>query len=595
MYPLKLIINEVLEIKSKSSIKIKKLNSKKIFEFKPIKSLVKIKLDEVGVYEAYNNGVKNYIFVEPIKARFSSWYEIFPRSLGGFKGVINFLPYVKELGFDVLYLTPIHPIGYTNRKGRNNSLVAAPGDPGSPWAVGSHEGGHKSVHPQLGTIEDFRNLVEEAKKLGIDIALDITLMASPDHPYVKQHPDWFYYDEKGKLRHAENPPKKYEDVCPLNFYPKNRQEMWHEMKDIFVFWIKNGVKIFRVDNPHTKPTEFWEWLIFEIKKEYPEVIFLSEAFTFYEKLEELAKIGFTQSYTYFTWRNSKNEMIEYAIKFINPALKNYIRPNFFANTPDILTPTLQHGGEPAFKLRVALAATLSTAYGIYTGYELLENEAFPGKEEYNNNEKYEIKNRDYNKEPNIKWYIKKLNEIRIKNPALQKIDFEILPSTDDAVMAYMKKDKNNLIVFVANFDFSNRRFSRVTLPFLNVFEFKTYKLKELITDRDFYIKGNEFWVMLEKQLPFYIFSVSEEEMPIYPESPEAYKDAEIFFDLRNKVLYNHDFYARKEIEKFYYGVIAPKAFISPLQNESYTYTINKISQEKGFHHIMHAYYTTPGH
>lgn len=593
MYPLKTEPFNVIEVSSTEPVKVKKLGSKKIHTFKPVKGTVKIKLNEVGVYEATINSTTNYIFVEPLKARFSAWYEIFPRSLGGFDGVIKFLPYVKELGFDVLYLTPIHPIGYTNRKGKNNSLVASPGDPGSPWAVGSHEGGHKSVHPGLGTIEDFRKLVKEAEKLGISIALDITLMASPDHPYVKQYPHWFYY-ENGRLRYAENPPKKYEDVCPLNFYPPDKMEMWNEMKDIFLFWIKNGVKIFRVDNPHTKPVEFWQWLILEIKKEYPDVIFLSEAFTFYEKLEELAKIGFSQSYTYFTWRNSKNEMIEYVMKFINPALKNYIRPNFFANTPDILPPVLQHGGLAAFKLRIALASTLSPSYGIYTGYELLENEAFPGKEEYANNEKYEIKNRDYNKQPNIKPFIKKLNEIRNSNSALKKIEFEILPSTDDAVMAYMKRSGKNIIICTANFDFSNRRFSRITLPFLN-FKIKTYKLKELITERDFYIKGNEFWVMHENLCPFYIFECSEATPPEFPSSSAAHKDAQIFFNLRDRALYNHDFAARKELERFYYDVIAPKAFISPLHDETYTYTINKIAEEKGFMHIMHAYYTTPGH
>ena len=298
--------------------------------------------------------LKLSVMVEQRRARFSAWYEIFPRSQGTipgksatFKDVIARLDYIKNLGFDVLYMAPVHPIGFTKRKGANNSLVAGTDDPGSCWAIGSPDGGHKSVHPDLGTLEDFRLLVKEAEKRGLAVALDIGLQCSPDHPYVKEHPGWFHHEPDGTIKCAENPPKKYEDVYPLNFYPEDRDAMWNEMKSIFEFWIEQGVKIFRIDNPHTKPTEFWGWVIREVKKKDPDAVFLSEAFTYYEKLEELAAVGFSQSYGYFTWRNGKNELIEYFLKLSQSYLKNFLRMNLFVNTPDILPTILQQGGRPA--------------------------------------------------------------------------------------------------------------------------------------------------------------------------------------------------------------------------------------------------------
>lgn len=478
------------------------------------------------VYVIDNNGnVLNYkniltLIVEPTYSRFSSWYEIFPRSQGTvpgksatFKDVENRLDYIKNLGFDVLYMAPIHPIGYTHRKGPNNSLVAGPNDPGSCWAIGNEHGGHKSIHPELGTIEDFRSLVKKAEKLGIKVALDLAYQCSPDHPYVKQHPEWFFHEPDGTIKCAENPPKKYEDVYPLNFYPPNRQKMWEEMKSIVEFWIKNGVKIFRVDNPHTKPTEFWSWLITEIKKKYPEVIFLSEAFTYYEKLEELAKVGFSQSYGYFTWRNTKNELIEYFTKLTQSYLTKFLKMNLFVNTPDILPFILQTGGRPAFLMRIALATTLSSCYGIYNGYELCENTAIPSKEEYLNSEKYEYKVWDWDRPGNIKDYISKLNKIRKENKALQYYDNLIFcNSTDDNIISYTKIsiDKENIILVVVNLDPHNVRDSRITFP-LELFGIPSgeeFLVEELITERKFLLKEEEQFVRLNPfTTPAYIFKI----------------------------------------------------------------------------------------
>src|ERR1700688_3558619 len=365
--------------------------------------------------------------VDRLAARTAAWYEFFPRSAEGrgdrgstLRDCLPRIDDAKAMGFDVIYFPPIHPIGQTNRKGRNNSTTAEPGDPGSPWAIGSRAGGHKAVEPALGTLADFDWLVAEVRKRGMEIGLDFALNFSPDHPYVKEHPDWFYRRPHGSIKYAENPPKKYEDIYPLNFRCKNWRALWAEMKSIVLFWAGHGVRIFRVDNPHTKPVAFWEYLIANVQAKYPDVLFLSEAFTKPKMMKALAKAGFTHSYTYFTWRNSKQELTEYLTELTQTPTRAYFRPNFFTNTPDILPPVLQTGGRTAFKMRLVLAATLSPSYGIYSGFELCENQAIPGTEEYQNSEKYQIKVRDWNQAGNIKEFIGRVNKIRHDNPALQQ-------------------------------------------------------------------------------------------------------------------------------------------------------------------------------
>jgi starch synthase (maltosyl-transferring) len=589
--------------------------------------VAEIKFDKVGVYNytvivsTEKNKVVSYdkiltLIVDPVYARYSAWYEIFARSQGTqpgksatFKDVEKRLPYIKSLGFDVLYLTPIHPIGFTHRKGPNNSLVAGPNDPGSCWAIGNEFGGHKSVHPDLGTIEDFRSLVKKANDMGIEIALDIAFQCSPDHPYVKQHPEWFYHEPDGTIKCAENPPKKYEDVYPLNFYPQNKNEMWEEMKSIIEFWISQGVKIFRVDNPHTKPTEFWQWLIFEIKKKYPETIFLSEAFTYYEKLEELAKVGFTQSYSYFTWRNTKNELIEYFLKLTQSYLNQFLRVNLFVNTPDILPFILQTGGRPAFMSRIALATTLSSVYGMYNGYELCENRAIPGKEEYLNSEKYEYKVWDWNRSGNIKDYITKLNKIRKENLALHYYkNLQFCNSTNDNVICYTKisPDKSNIIVVVVNLDPHNVHDSRITLPLEQyvIPSYTEFLVEELITERQFVWRGMENYVRLNPHTtPAYIFRINPDLKKVklikrtqnLDSENLAKQNAKTFFELRKKVLFYNDAYARRELEKFYKEIIIPKYYVSDTYDDAYVVAIDKEAQKLGFRNIAHAYYTTPGH
>jgi starch synthase (maltosyl-transferring) len=449
------------------------------------------------------------VLVEPVRARFAAWYEAFPRSQGTRPGVHGTLsdmaarlPDIRKMGFDVLYLTPIHPIGRTNRKGRNNGLHASPTDPGSPWSVGDATGGHTAIHPELGTLQDFHHLVRKAAGLGMEIALDFTSNCSPDHPWIREHPEWFFRNPDGTIRYAENPPKKYEDVCPLNFYPENRDAMWKAVRGIFDFWIDQGVKAFRIDNPHTKPTEFWEWLIRGIKAGHPEIVFLAEAFTNYDKLEELARAGFSQSYTYFTWRNGKNELIEYFSKLTGSYLQDFLRANLFTNTPDILPPIIQKGGVAAFRLRIALAATLSSAFGMYSGYELLENEPLPGREEYKDSEKYEIKVRDWNRPGNIKEYIARLNRIRSENRALQLYDnLRFRNSTDDNILFYSKADpgRSNLILVAVNLDPFAAHTGRVTVP---VEEFdlasdESYQVRELITGKAWTWKGRENTLSLD--------------------------------------------------------------------------------------------------
>ncbi len=371
---------------------------------------------------------KLVVTVDPVLARYGAWYEIFPRSAspdpsrsGTFKDCEALLPRIAEMGFDVLYLPPIHPIGRAFRKGKNNNPVCQPGEPGSPWGIGSEEGGHKAVHPELGTLEDFRQLVQKAKEHQLTVALDIAFQCSPDHPYVREHPEWFRKRPDGSIQYAENPPKKYQDIFPINFECENWQELWQELKSVFEFWIEQGVLVFRVDNPHTKALPFWEWAIGELKRDRPELIFLAEAFTRPKVMYNLAKIGYTQSYNYFPWRNTKWELTEYFTELTQTSVREFFRPNFWPNTPDILTQYLQYGGRPAFMVRFILAATLGASYGIYgPAFELCENSRAKehGSEEYLNSEKYEIRHWDRNAPHSLHELIAKVNRIRRERSGL---------------------------------------------------------------------------------------------------------------------------------------------------------------------------------
>lgn len=391
------------------------------------------------------------LIVDRPLARCGAWYEMVPRSQGRepgkhgtFQDCIARLPDIAAMGFDVLYFTPIHPIGHTHRKGRNNALTAEPGDPGSPYAIGSEAGGHDAVHPELGTLEDFHALVAACRQLKIEVALDIAVQCSPDHPWLREHPQWFKRRPDGSMRYAENPPKKYEDIVNPDFNSEDAGSLWNALRDVVLFWVDQGVRIFRIDNPHTKPLPFWEWLIREVQSRDPGVIFLAEAFTRPKLMKGLAKLGFTQSYTYFTWRTQKWEIEEYLRELTGYPERDYYRPNFFVSTPDILPFHLQSGEPWMFKARVALAATLSATYGIYNGFELLEHEAIPGREEYLNSEKYEIRVRDWDTPGNIKPYIRSLNFIRRANPALQQTsNLRFLPIDDPNVTGFVKRSMND--------------------------------------------------------------------------------------------------------------------------------------------------------
>jgi starch synthase (maltosyl-transferring) len=447
------------------------------------------------------------VAVDRPKALFSSWYEMFPRSCssepgrhGTFKDCEAALPEIQRMGFDVLYFPPIHPIGKTNRKGKNNTLQVTENDVGSPWAIGSEEGGHKAVHPALGTLEDFRRLVGKAQEYGIEVAMDMALQCSPDHPYVKEHPQWFKWRPDGSVQYAENPPKKYEDILPLNFETDDWEGLWNEIRDIFLFWIKNGIRIFRVDNPHTKPFRFWNWLITGIKAEYPEVIFLSEAFTRPKVMYHLAKAGFTQSYTYFTWRNTKYEIKEYINELTATEARDFFRPNFWPNTPDILPEHLQYGGRNAFMMRLVLAATLSSSYGIYgPAFELLVNEAVQGKEEYLNSEKYELKSWDWDREGNLKDFIARTNTIRRENPALQTTysirHYEI---DNDRLLAFGKanEDYSNIILIVVNLDPFHTHSGWITIPIreFGIDPHQPYLVHDLIGDDKYIWQGERNYV-----------------------------------------------------------------------------------------------------
>jgi len=449
------------------------------------------------------------VIADRVRARYGAWYEMFPRSQGTvagrsgtFKDCERRLPAIQAMGFDVLYLPPIHPIGRSNRKGPNNSLEAGPDDPGSPYAIGNEQGGHDAVEPALGTLADFEHLTHVAHDHGMEIALDFAINCSPDHPYVTQHPDWFYHRPDGTIKYAENPPKKYQDIYPLDFYCRDWQNLWQEMKRVLLFWVDRGVKIFRVDNPHTKPVAFWEWVIHEIQTTHSDVMFLSEAFTRPKMMRALAKAGFTQSYTYFTWRNTKQELTEYLSELTQSEMKEYFRANFFTNTPDILPEILQHGGRAAFKFRLALAATLSPAYGIYSGYELCENRALPGTEDYLHSEKYEYKVWDWDRPGAITEYVTRINRIRRENPALHEYEnLRFYAADNDQVLFYGKMtfDRMNAVLVAVNLNPFQTQNATLTIPLgeLGLAPDETYQLHDLIADRRDLVIGNTYSIRLD--------------------------------------------------------------------------------------------------
>lgn len=459
------------------------------------------------------------LHVERKRAQFGSWYELFPRSQGTEHGKISTfreaatrLPYVRDLGFDVVYLPPIHPIGRTARKGKNNALVATDTDPGSPWAIGNEDGGHDAVDPALGTLEDFRYYVSKAAELGIEIALDFAIQCSPDHPWVKSHPEWFNHRPDGTIKYAENPPKKYEDIYPINFDSPDKEGLWQALKAVMLHWIECGVRIFRVDNPHTKVFVFWEWVIKEIQSQHPDVLFLAEAFSRPPIMKALAKIGFSQSYSYFTWRNNKREIIEYLQELTQTEMVEYYRANFFANTPDILPEYLQLGGPNAFKIRLLLAATLSPNYGIYSGFEFFENAAVAaGKEEYLDSEKYEVRVRDW-EQVGMRSLITRVNEIRRDNPALHELrNLTFYEADNDQILFYgkMTPDRSNILLLVVNLQPYEVHSANLRVPLdqLGMPWGSRYRVRDLLTG-EIFDWGEHNYVRLDPNgLPAHILRV----------------------------------------------------------------------------------------
>ncbi len=467
--------------------------------------------------------------VEQKKAGCSAWYEFFPRSwstLPGKHGTFNdcnrLLPFIAGMGFDVVYLPPIHPIGYTKRKGKNNALVAAPDDPGSCWAIGNLDGGHKAVHPELGTIKDFTAFVAAAEELGISVALDIAFQCSPDHPYVKDHPQWFKWRPDGTVQFAENPPKRYEDILPIDFESADWQNLWIELKSIFLFWIDKGVKIFRVDNPHTKAFPFWEWAIASIREEHPDTVFLAEAFTRPKLMARLAVVGYSQSYSYFTWRNNKHELQQYLLELTSPPLKHFMRPNFWPNTPDILHEEFQTGDRNRFIIRMVLASTLSSNYGMYgPAYELCEYLPVPGsREDYLDSEKYEIRQWDIDRPGNIRAEITRINRIRKENSALQQtsditfVRIEASPGQEnDQLMGYLKRsdDGRNSILTVVSLDSSNTQggWLRFPLERFNMPHDSQFKVEDLLSGIHYDWNGEWNYVAVNPWIiPAHIFRVT---------------------------------------------------------------------------------------
>ena len=480
-----------------------------------------VKYPDRSLATSYDKLLK--ITVDREKARFSTWYEMFPRSCGlpeqhgTFSDCIARLPYIADMGFDVLYLPPIHPIGTTYRKGKNNTTVTEPGDVGVPWGIGSPDGGHKAVHPQLGTLEDFRELVTKAQDYGMEIALDIAYQCSPDHPYVREHPQWFKHRPDGTIQYAENPPKKYQDIYPIDFETEDWQNLWEELKSVVLYWIDQGVRIFRVDNPHTKAFLFWEWMIGEVKQAYPEVIFLSESFTRPKVMYRLAKLGFTHSYTYFTWRNTKWELTQYFTELTQTEVREFFRPNVWPNTPDILHEFLQHGGQPAFKLRLVLAATLAANYGIYgPAYEVCENRPLREKsEEYLDSEKYQIREWDLNSPYTIKDLISRVNRSRHEHPALQSDrSLKFHQIDNEEIICYTKQtdDLSDLMLIVVNLNPYHTHSGWLHLPLesLGLKPDKPYQLHDLLNDAQYTWSGEYNYVQLNPHVsPAHIFWIEQ--------------------------------------------------------------------------------------
>jgi starch synthase (maltosyl-transferring) len=462
------------------------------------------------------------VVVDRERARFSSWYEMFPRSCttdpkhhGTFRDCINRLGYVAGMGFDVLYLPPIHPIGRVERKGKNNSTTPLAEDPGSPWAIGSKEGGHKAIHPQLGSLEDLKELTKKASELGIDLALDIAFQCAPDHPYVKEHREWFRERPDKTIQYAENPPKKYQDIYPFHFENEHAGELWLELKDVILYWIAQGIRIFRVDNPHTKPFAFWEWLITGVKSEYPEVIFLAEAFTRPKVMYRLAKLGFTQSYTYFAWKNTSFELTQFFTEISEPRIREFLRPNLWPNTPDILNAYLQTGGRPAFVIRLILAATLGASYGIYgPAFETCEGRAVrPGSEEYLDSEKYQIRVWDINNPNNLRDLIIHMNRIRRASVALQSnAGLVFHPLDNEQLLAYSKvsEDGGDKLLMIVNLDPHNPQAGWVNLHLeaLGLGSEESFAVHDLLTDAHYVWHGSRNYVQLNPTvLPAHVFRV----------------------------------------------------------------------------------------
>jgi len=463
------------------------------------------------------------VYVDRHKALFSSWYEFFPRSAalkpnqhGTFKDCLRIIPEIANMGFDTIYFPPIHPVGFKHRKGKNNTTEAKKGDPGVPWGIGSKEGGHKSIHTQLGTLEDFKKVIKSAKEHGIEIAIDLALQCSPDHPYVKEHPQWFKWRSDGTVQYAENPPKKYQDILPIYFETEDWENLWKEMLSIPLYWNKLGIKIFRVDNPHTKPFQFWQWLIAEVKKKDPDALFLAEAFTRPKIMYQLAKLGFSQSYTYYTWRNSKSELIEYMTELTQSPFQDYFRPNFWPNTPDINPYILQGGNETLFLIRYFMAATLSSNYGIYGPvFEYLVHEAYPGKEEYLNSEKYEVKHWDWQKSTKLKSLITVMNQIRKENAALHFTNnFHNCQIDNNQIFAYQKssEDENNHLLMIVNLDPHHRQSGWVQVPLakLDISPGQQFVVHDLIMQTSFYWDQEWNFVELDPYaLPFHLFRIEK--------------------------------------------------------------------------------------
>lgn len=460
------------------------------------------------------------VYVDRKKALFSSWYEFFPRSAaqekgvhGTFKDCERILPRIKEFGFDVLYFPPIHPIGEVNRKGKNNATMALPDDVGSPWGIGSKLGGHDAVHPDLGTLSDYKALIKKAKEMDIEIAMDFALQCAPDHPWVKEHPSWFKWRSDGTVQYAENPPKKYQDILPIYFETEDWKALWTAIRDVMIYWVKEGVTIFRVDNPHTKPFVFWEWLIAEVKKEHPDIIFLSEAFTRSALMFHLGKIGFTQSYTYFSWKNSKQELIGYMNELTSGSTAEIFRPNFWPNTPDINTFPMQNGNQTLYMIRIFLAATLSSSYGMYgPAYEMLIHEAMPGKEEYYRSEKYEIYHWDWAARNQVTMLITLLNKIRKAHPAFHETNNWVnVPVDNEYLIAYYKQndDGSDKILCVVNLNPFEKQSGMLQAPLhrMGIHHGHPFVVHDLISTNGWTWNKEWNYVALDPGLPYHLFEV----------------------------------------------------------------------------------------